>query len=534
MKLTKQLLRKELNLISENFFKKEEAALDEVIECVKDLMVNLRHALEERHKLDFFKNRLAKALVELKDLSENPKKILSKVSELESEFEESVLKKLGIIQLLIKISKNKKPSKLIDDYITDIDSLVESVYETYKENTKKDKQYEAIKSVINDSKKLSYKKFLKKKYLLQIELLKLQEWAVENNKRIIILFEGRDAAGKGSNIETFKEFLNPKHTRVETFGIPTEDEKNNWFKRYKKVLPKEGEIVLFDRSWYNRSVIEPAMGYCTKKQYEEFMDEVGDFEKKLIEKEGVILIKLWFDITKDNQKLRFELRKRDPLRYWKFSKNDESMVANWDKLTPYIEKTLEHTNFLFSPWVMINSDDKYKGILSAMENVLERIHYAEKSEVIAKADYTPTKVVFLDIHGVIITKTHELENGEKDCNKGWDKTAIKNLNKLTDETNAKIVMISSCKNNMVFDDLKANLKSAGVTGEVIGKTVPISKYLRGEQIQSWLDHHNVTDFVVLDDVAYDTEEEFPGRLILVNPNDGLTQSDYEKALKEIK
>ena len=235
---------------------------------------------------------------------------------------------------------------------------------------------------------------MRKKYLLQIELLKLQEWVVSNKKKLLIVFEGRDAAGKGSNIGTFSEFLNPKHLRIETFGVPTAEEKKDWFKRYKKVLPEEGEIVLFDRSWYNRAVIEPAMKYCTKAQYDEFMDEVNPFEENLLIKNDVILIKLWFDITKDKQHFRFELRKRDPLKYWKFSENDAGMVENWDKLTPYIDKMLEYTNTTHSPWYVVDSDDKFGGILTAMELTIDRIHYDGKDERFITRDDKPTKVIF--------------------------------------------------------------------------------------------------------------------------------------------
>jgi len=535
MKLIKQLLRNKIQsgIINENFFEKQEIPLDELIECVKDLLTNLRFAVGEKHKLEFFKNRLIDALSELKGQSANKKKILSKVSELESDFDKSILKDLKINDFLIKLFKSKNTGKLIDDYIDSIDDVVKTTYETYKENIRKNKNYDTINSVNDNTKKISYKKFLKKKYLLQIELLKLQEWAVENNKKILVLFEGRDAAGKGSNIETFSEFLNPKHFRIETFGIPTEDEKKNWFKRYKKVLPKEGEIVLFDRSWYNRAVIEPAMGYCTKKQYEEFMDTVNKFEQDLIEKDGYIVIKLWFNITKDKQKLRFELRKRDPLRYWKFSKNDEKMVAHWDKLTPYIDKMLAQTNTYHSPWIMIDSDDKLNGILDAIKQTLVRIPYEGKDSDLATFDKDPMKVIFLDIHGVIITKISYLENGDKHCDKGWDKEAVNNLNKLTNKTGAKIVVISSCKNNMDFEELKTMLKKAGVTGEVVGKTVSIDKHLRGEQIQHWLDYHDVTNFIVLDDTEYDTKEFFPDKLIQPKEKVGFTESELKEAIKKL-
>ena len=211
--------------------------------------------------------------------------------------------------------------------------------------------------------------FHSKIFELQIELLKLQEWVVENKKKVLIIFEGRDAAGKSANIEAFTDNLNPKHYRVETFDIPTEDEKKNWFKRYIKVLPKEGEIVFFDRSWYNRGIIEPAMGYCTPEQYEEFMDDVNDFEEWVLH-HGIQVFKFWLDIEKSKQIARFEMRKRDPLKYWKFSDNDHKILKKWDKLSPYIERVLNETN-QHVPWKKINSDDKLNGILESIQIVLK-------------------------------------------------------------------------------------------------------------------------------------------------------------------
>jgi polyphosphate kinase len=535
MNFIKNILREEIQkgIINENFFEKESTPLSEVIECVKDLLTNLRYSLGEKHKIEFFKERLVDALEEFKHKIGTSKKILSKISELDSDYDKDIIKKLKITNLLTKVAKGKNTEKLIDDYIKSIDETIKDTYLVYKDKVKNDKNFDVINIANDGTKKITLKKFFKKKYTYQIELLKLQEWAMENKKKVLILFEGRDAAGKGSNIENFTEFLNPKGFRIETFGIPTEQEKRNWFKRYEKVLPEEGEIVLFDRSWYNRAVIEPAMGYCTKKQYNEFMDEVNTFEEKLIQDKNILLVKLWFVITKDKQKLRFELRKRDPLRYWKFSKNDENMVANWDKLTPYIDKLLEHTNTQHAPWIIINSDDKFNGILDAMRETLSVINYENKHHSLRHKDETPTKVIFLDIHGVIITKIHYLPNGDKHCDEGWDKEAIKNLNQITNETGAKFVMISSCKNNMSINDLKDNLKSAGVIGEVIGKTIPIDKHLRGEQIEDWLDNHNVTKFIVLDDVEYDTKEYYPDNLVQPNAKVGVSSSDVKQAIKKL-
>ena len=147
----------------------------------------------------------------------------------------------------------------------------------YNNKINTDKEYDVFNIMKGNKDAITPKEFHQKIYELQIELLKLQEWVTETGKRVLVIFEGRDAAGKSANIESFTENLNPKHFRVETFDIPTEEEKKDWFKRYIKVLPKEGEIVFFDRSWYNRGIIEPAMGYCTPEEYEEFMADVNDF-----------------------------------------------------------------------------------------------------------------------------------------------------------------------------------------------------------------------------------------------------------------
>jgi polyphosphate kinase 2 len=536
MTLIKQLLREELNerFLSENFFEKMDTPLEDVVECVKNLMFNLRHAIGESYKLKFFKNRLTSSLTEFKSSGKINKKVLKAISELDEEFDSELIKILGINKLFLKLYNGGNIDKVIDTYLDELDCVVDDVYDKFKEKIKADKAYDSVNKASDKLDRITYKKFIKEKYFLQIELLKVQEWAVANDKKILILFEGRDAAGKGSNIETFSEFLNPKNFRIETFGIPTEDEKKNWFKRYDKVLPKKGEMVFFDRSWYNRAVVEPAMEYCTEKQYKEFMDTVGEYEEKLM-KDGTILIKIWLNLTKGNQKHRFELRKRDPLRYWKFSENDSKMLNKWDKLTPYIDKMLDKTNFIKSPWEVIQSDDKLKGILGSLRRVLDIVSYDGKDiEVLSskKGD----NVVFLDLHGVVITDWTKMEDGKLDCNKGWNKEAVKNLNKITDEGNAKIVVISACKNEVKFDELKDWLKTAGVTGEVIGKTIDIDKHLRIEQVNNWLANHKVKSFLILDDKPYDysKNEQIEASWIQPKHHVGLTTKDVQTALEILK
>jgi polyphosphate kinase 2 len=239
---------------------------------------------------------------------------------------------------------------------------------------------------------LPRRKYEEEKYDIQVELSKLQEWVVQNNKRLAIVFEGRDSAGKGSTIKRFVEYLNPKYFKVVALGVPTEEEKNNWFERYEKHLPKPGEIVFFDRSWYNRAVVEPAMGYCTEKQYMDFIENVLDWEESLI-KDDLILIKFWFSITKEKQQLRFELRKTSPLKYWKFSPNDAKVVDKWDIITKYKNQMFNKTSSRMSPWVIINSNDKKIGRLNAMRYALSVIDYDGKDST--KCEWYPEVVNIL-------------------------------------------------------------------------------------------------------------------------------------------
>jgi polyphosphate kinase 2 len=240
---------------------------------------------------------------------------------------------------------------------------------------------------------LDRKKYESEKFKLQVELAKLQEWVIKNNKKVAIVFEGRDAAGKGSTIKRFIEYLNPKVYRVVALGVPTEEEKENWFERYEQHLPNDGEIVFFDRSWYNRAVVEPAMGYCTEEQYGEFMNKVVKWEEKLIKDKDITLIKFWFSITQDKQIKRFELRQASPLKYWKFSPNDAKVIDKWDIIGNYKNQMFNTTSSKMSPWVIINSNDKKIGRLNAMRYVLSAIPYEGKNQKVCQ--YYPEVVNIL-------------------------------------------------------------------------------------------------------------------------------------------
>ncbi|WP_299529347.1 polyphosphate kinase 2 [Ulvibacterium sp.] len=211
----------------------------------------------------------------------------------------------------------------------------------------------------------------------QVELVKLQTWAIENRKKIVILFEGRDAAGKGGAIRRISAYINPRYYRIVALNKPTEDEKGQWyFQRYVNNLPEPGKIVFFDRSWYNRAVVEPVNGFCTQEEYSIFMSQVNDFEKMIIQS-NTYLIKFYFSITKEEQQKRFEDIKESNLKRWKMSPVDERAQELWEEYTKYKEVMLNQTNTSYAPWVIINANKKTNARLSAIDHVLKTIPYAK-------------------------------------------------------------------------------------------------------------------------------------------------------------
>jgi polyphosphate kinase 2 len=214
--------------------------------------------------------------------------------------------------------------------------------------------------------------------LLQIELVKLHRWIQEKGKRLAIVFEGRDAAGKGGTIRRFIEHLNPRAMRVVALPKPTEEERGQWyFQRYMRQLPNRGEIVFFDRSWYNRGIVEPVNGFCTREEYERFMQQVPEFEHMLVE-DGVVLVKFWFSIAREEQVARFESRAQNPLKQWKLSPLDGRAQELWDAYTRYKETVLSRTHTSFSPWVIVKANSKRLARLESIRYVLSLIDYAGK------------------------------------------------------------------------------------------------------------------------------------------------------------
>lgn len=233
----------------------------------------------------------------------------------------------------------------------------------------------------------------------QAELIKLQQHLEQTRKRMIILFEGRDAAGKGGTIRRVTRYMNEKHYRVVALGKPTDEQKTQWFfQKYVRDFPRGGEIVLFDRSWYNRAVVERVFGFCSDEEYENFMIGCPGFEKDIV-RQGTILVKLYFSVTKEEQARRFERRKNDPLRQWKLSEIDVQAQDRWDQFTNQKYEMLRRTNTTHSPWTIVRSNDKHQARLNAIKVILNAVPYERLNP---ELDFVPD-------HDVVVSGSRELE-----------------------------------------------------------------------------------------------------------------------------
>jgi polyphosphate kinase 2 len=252
------------------------------------------------------------------------------------------------------------------------------------------------KRKINLKKVVSVLRYEEELALLQVELVKLQRWVQEKKIRLAILFEGRDAAGKGGTIRRFTEHLNPRSMRVVALPKPTDEEAGQWyFQRYTRQLPNPGEIVFFDRSWYNRAVVEPVNGFCNQDQYETFIRQVPEFEHMLYE-DGLVVVKFWFSISKDEQKSRFEARRKNPLKQWKLSPVDNRAQDLWNEYTRYKEEMFARTHTSFSPWVIVRANSKKKARLAAIRHILSLFPYEGKSD--ADVTLTPDPNIVARFH----------------------------------------------------------------------------------------------------------------------------------------
>jgi len=313
-------------------------------------------------------------------LNPNVQSLVGKIVDLSNEqiidFElmERGLKKV----LLKKGNKKKNVTEYFEKVLNSLHKREKGIHNTEPEPS--DYDFEPEEPSI-----IPKKVFKKELYGLQVELLKLQEWLFKTGKTVIIVFEGRDSAGKGSTIKKFIENLNPRGYKVIAFGIPTPEERTNWWQRYSSQIEK-GKINLFDRSWYNRGLVEPVMGYGTEEEYQQFMDGVEDFENSLV-KDGDYLFKLWFSIDKETQAKRFEMRQKSPLKYWKYSPNDARMQDLWDRFTEFKEKLFDKTSTLNHPWVIVDAIDKRISGLNAIRYVLNSIPYENKDQAFLDKEF---------------------------------------------------------------------------------------------------------------------------------------------------
>lgn len=235
-------------------------------------------------------------------------------------------------------------------------------------------------------KKMKRNDYEEQKELLQIELVKMQRWVREMGQRVVIVFEGRDAAGKGGTIKRFMEHLNPRGARTVALEKPTEEEAGQWyFQRYVRNLPTAGEIVFFDRSWYNRAGVEHVMHFCSPSEYQEFMLQAPEFERMLV-RSGIRLFKFWFSVSREEQLRRFVARAKDPLKQWKLSDMDFASLGRWKQYTQAKESMFYHTDTEVAPWVVIRSDDKKRARLNAIRHVLHEVEYKGRARDLEPVD----------------------------------------------------------------------------------------------------------------------------------------------------
>ncbi len=255
--------------------------------------------------------------------------------------------------------------------------------------TKRQKKIAHIETPYKD---ITLQDYTVEKRRLQLELLKVQQCIVEEKMRVVISLDGRDAAGKGATIKRLIEKLMPKFYHAVELGIPTKNESKYWFRRYESHFPHPGEIVFFDRSWYNRALIEPTMGYCSEAQYKYFMRNVLKWERKHIDK-GLVMIKFYLSVSSETQLLRFHERLSDPLKFWKFSENDMHARAKWERFTRYKEQMFARTSSAKSPWVVVNANNAFEGRLTCMLHIIRAL---------GKTDFVP-------LTGEDVRKTYKIE-----------------------------------------------------------------------------------------------------------------------------
>ena len=340
--------------------------ITEAEETKKQMNINLRQTVDILRYLKLYNKTIENMLMEISYIANN-------------QVIDFGLLERGLRKILLKKGDKRKNAQ---DYFGKIITSLK-----YRERTGygSEPESEDYEFEVEEPSIVPKKVFKKELYEMQVELLKLQEWLIKTSKTVIIVFEGRDSAGKGSTIKKFTENLNPRYYNIIALGVPTPEDRADWWGRYRNQI-KSGMINLFDRSWYNRGLIEPVMGYGSPEEYEDFMENVEKFESDLV-KEGDYLFKLWFSIDKDTQKRRFDIRQQSPLKYWKYSPNDSKMQDLWDRFTEFKEKLFDKTSTVNNPWVIVDAEDKRVSGLNAIRYVLQNIPYEGKNEQVLDKDY---------------------------------------------------------------------------------------------------------------------------------------------------
>ena len=255
--------------------------------------------------------------------------------------------------------------------------LLMIVYDVMQEKTSILPETTATKHDVAAFRGIEYLAYRAELRVLRRQLLALQEWVINNGLRVAVVLEGRDAAGKGSTAATITHYLNPRSSGIISQGIPSPQEMRNWLGRHYKRMPGPGEIFVFDRSWYSRAQVQPAMGYCSMRQYHYFMNRVNDWERNLVD-EGVSIIKIYLSVSQESQGLRFRLRQDSDLQYWKYSANDRKVAERWQLLTYFKERMFAVTSTDYAPWVVIESDNKQQARLNAIHYILTRFDFPGK------------------------------------------------------------------------------------------------------------------------------------------------------------
>jgi len=307
-------------------------------------------------------------------------------------------------KLLKSGDKTENVKKYIDKYLKSLETRKDIESEPNDDFDEDEFMYgseEPIKS------KIGKKQYIKELMPMQVELLKLQEMVKNSGKPFVVVFEGRDSAGKGTMIRTLTQYLDPKYFKIVALGIPTPEERKDWFNRYKSQM-EPNKLIFFDRSWYNRGIVEPVMGYSSEDEYKDFMENVYPFERTLVSA-GIPLFKFWFSITPETQEKRFNLRKSSPLKYWKFSPNDAKSLEKYDDYTEYKKKAILATKTA-SPWYIIDTNDKRAGILNALRVILNNTDYPGKNDTHIGMTYPEivTTVKEDALHEMTLTKKSKL------------------------------------------------------------------------------------------------------------------------------